>query len=377
MFSFPKPSVYQTPNCFVTYGVMSYPDSNHLPTKVKPWSTLLSQDYVHKVDLVLPEELLELVREKILNDAARTPSYSRIIMTLGQVLEGDFFTQYIKIGNIMMLSEGKIGIDNVFSIKDGKLIMYLEKETYERAGLVGKPHGVKGARGSQPRWIVEYDLRSPSALHGKKGFDRLLYACKNALHTPVTWLFCNLSQSMRPFFTPNRAAADASLAAPTTDPIVQYHPTKFTSNPALVQNLAMKIPPLGISPTILADQSQQELRDYAADVYEWLSLVRLESPRVQLRDNVDPYLSTYAVPGNSSEIKEGRLCKVSWQGFMSPRWTANTLAELIRTIPPKTWFSFSATPFTQGVMGLGADCTIMRPPNNPGEYVIWEIKGHE
>ncbi|KAI1308136.1 ribonuclease P 40kDa subunit-domain-containing protein [Xylaria venustula] len=360
MFSFPKPSVYQTPNCFVTYGVMSYPDSNHLPTKVKPWSTLLSQDYVHKVDLILPEELLELVREKIINDAARTPSYSRVIMTLGQVLEGDFFTQYIKIGNIMMLSEGKIGIDNVFSIKDGKLIMYLEKETYERAGLVGKPHGVKGARGLQPRWMVEYDLRSPSALHGKKGFDRLLYACKNALHTPVTWLFCNLSQT-----------------APTTDPIAQYHPTRFTSNPALVQEMVLNIPPLEISPTVLADQSQQELRDYAAEVYEWLSLVRLESPRVKLGDKVDPYLSAYAVPGSSSDIKEGRLCKISWQGLMSPSWTANTLSELIRTIPPKTWFSFSATPFTQGVMGLGADCTIMRPPNSPGEYIIWEIRGHE
>jgi ribonucleases P/MRP protein subunit RPP40 len=31
-------------------------------------------------------------------------------------------------------------------------MMYLDKETYERAGLVGKPHGAKGARGLQPRW---------------------------------------------------------------------------------------------------------------------------------------------------------------------------------------------------------------------------------
>lgn len=30
--------------------------------------------------------------------------------------------------------------------------MYLDKETYERAGLVGKPHGVKGQRGLKPRW---------------------------------------------------------------------------------------------------------------------------------------------------------------------------------------------------------------------------------
>jgi ribonucleases P/MRP protein subunit RPP40 len=30
--------------------------------------------------------------------------------------------------------------------------MYLDKETYERAGLTGKPHGAKGNRGLKPRW---------------------------------------------------------------------------------------------------------------------------------------------------------------------------------------------------------------------------------
>jgi ribonuclease P/MRP protein subunit RPP40 len=34
----------------------------------------------------------------------------------------------------------------------GMLTMYLERETYERAGLVGQPHGVKGKRGLKPRW---------------------------------------------------------------------------------------------------------------------------------------------------------------------------------------------------------------------------------
>ena len=75
----------------------------------------------------------------------------------------------------------------------GKLTLYLEKETYERAGLVGKPHGAKGNRGLKPRWVVEFDLRSPSMFKGKKGFDRLVYACKNVLNDPVTWLFTNLS----------------------------------------------------------------------------------------------------------------------------------------------------------------------------------------
>lgn len=68
-----------------------------------------------------------------------------------------------------MLSEGTIGVDNVFVLKSGEpvtpphdmsnwltragnLKMFLDKEAYERAGLVGKPHGVKGKRGLKPRW---------------------------------------------------------------------------------------------------------------------------------------------------------------------------------------------------------------------------------
>lgn len=34
----------------------------------------------------------------------------------------------------------------------GVLTMFVDKETYERAGLVGKPYGAKGGRGSKPRW---------------------------------------------------------------------------------------------------------------------------------------------------------------------------------------------------------------------------------
>lgn len=34
---------------------------------------------------------------------------------------------------------------------------------------------------------------------GKKGFDRLVYACKNVLNTPVTWLFCNAATTGKSF----------------------------------------------------------------------------------------------------------------------------------------------------------------------------------
>lgn len=36
---------------------------------------------------------------------------------------------------------------------------------------------------------VEIDLRQPSMLHGKKGFERIVWAFKNVLNRSVTWLF--------------------------------------------------------------------------------------------------------------------------------------------------------------------------------------------
>ena len=51
-----------------------------------------------------------------------------------------------------MLSEGKTTIGNLFTLREGILDLYLDRETYERAGLEGKPYGIKGDRGSKPRW---------------------------------------------------------------------------------------------------------------------------------------------------------------------------------------------------------------------------------
>jgi ribonucleases P/MRP protein subunit RPP40 len=44
------------------------------------------------------------------------------------------------------------GPEAITNMLTGKLTMYLEKESYERAGVVGQPHGVKGKRGLRPRW---------------------------------------------------------------------------------------------------------------------------------------------------------------------------------------------------------------------------------
>jgi ribonuclease P/MRP protein subunit RPP40 len=68
--------------------------------------------------MILPEDLYELVKEKLEADGA-VLKYARIFMSLLDVVSGDFFNQYCKAGNVVMLSEGRTGIDHVFSLRDG------------------------------------------------------------------------------------------------------------------------------------------------------------------------------------------------------------------------------------------------------------------
>ena len=135
----------------------AYIETQQPPSRKKPFSTILNQSFTHavsekmrlmgsiwlrwlpQVELLLPEELYDLIWQDV---SSKTSSleYSRVIMSLSEILDGDFFNKYIKagtihspyegchwlilmhlsiLGNILMLSEGRPGIDNQYMLKDG------------------------------------------------------------------------------------------------------------------------------------------------------------------------------------------------------------------------------------------------------------------
>ncbi|KAJ4028518.1 hypothetical protein NW752_000779 [Fusarium irregulare] len=311
MFPAAAPSIYQSPKCFVTYGTMGHVDTNQAPRKSKPWAAITSLDFIHKVDLILPAEVHDAVSEQLAK-TSMSPRYSRVVMSLGDVLQGDFFTEYIKRGDILMLSEGQTTVGTLFTLREGVLTMFVDKETYERAGLPGKPYGPKGGRGTKPRW------------------------------------------------TPN------------PEPIQQFFPTAFTSTPIASQDLAVLQPNLDVDPEVLAENDREALEYFATESYEWLSLIRLASPRVKPRDSIDPYLSRYCVPGDKAQ--ETKIRKISWEGFMSTQWLHGLLMDVLAVCPSGTWFSLGATCFSKSIPGTSDELTILRPPNEAGKYLMWEIK---
>ncbi|EGY16668.1 uncharacterized protein VDAG_07832 [Verticillium dahliae VdLs.17] len=297
----------------------------------------MAQGFNHQVDLVVPEECYELVKRNLV-EQRDAPVYQRVTMTLGQILDGAFFLEYMK---------------------KGLLTMYMDKETYERAGLVGKPYGVKGKRGLKPRWIVSYQLRDESMFHGKKGFDRLLYACRNVLKQPVTWLFANLGST------------------PSPDPMEQLAPIKFTSRPGLVNGAHVVAPELNVPSEVLSEGDRPGLEDFASETYEWLSLVRLESPRVAVGDDINSYLSRYQVPNDSGTATRARVCKITWKGLLAADWVRQLLIDVLATVPSRAWISFSATSFSKGIVNESAEISFLRPSDAAGHYLMWEIQGQE
>lgn len=114
MLAFSEPSVYQTSKCYVTHGTMGHLDPKQLPIKGKPWSTIGGLDFIHKarfnlasrvfmfadsfkIDLILPQDLLETVLASNLADRPGS-EFRRVIMSLGEILTGDFLKEYIKQG---------------------------------------------------------------------------------------------------------------------------------------------------------------------------------------------------------------------------------------------------------------------------------------
>lgn len=139
------------------------------------------------------------------------------------------------------------------------------------------------------------------------------------------------------------------------------------------------MPSLAIPFELISGQNRAELEDLATDAYEWLSLLRLESPRVDSGDTIDPYLSRYQVPAQeeATGTSQVKLCRVTWQGLLSGVWVRNLLLDLLATLPSTTWFSLSATSFSKGTVGDSDEVTFLRPPDSPNQYMLWEIRGED
>ena len=80
----------------ITSGLLpSYVDPEQPPMKKQPFAALRAQRWISDLELGLPEELAAHVTDAL---KAHTFRHAKVIMKVGDTLEGDFFTNAVKKG---------------------------------------------------------------------------------------------------------------------------------------------------------------------------------------------------------------------------------------------------------------------------------------
>ncbi|KAK4916937.1 hypothetical protein LTR49_015112 [Elasticomyces elasticus] len=288
-------------------------------------STIISgQPTSHTLDMLIPESSLERLRAGLVGDNGNS-RYARLFMKIGELIEGDFFNHYVKTGNIVMLSEGRSGIDHKYALIDGVLRLEVDKAIFERLGLNGQAIPSEGRHHVKARYAVEINLRVPSMVRGKPGFDRIVWAFKNVLDCSVTWLFHDL-----------KGTTDG------TGPIAVHQPTIHNIEPVFEPLENVRAP--AVPPTL--DQTNHAA---ATELLEWLTMAANLSPRLQQTDGVDSYLSRYEAPRAVSEtgkeitVSQG-LVRIRWHGFIPASFISSVFSVALKECP-EDWVSLMATSF--------------------------------
>jgi ribonuclease P/MRP protein subunit RPP40 len=142
-----------------------------------------------------------------------------------------------------------------------------------------------------------------------------------------------------------------------------------------VKDLSVKAVVPAISPEILREGDRARLEIEACELYEWLSLIRLQSPRVSAADSIDDFLARYYTPQQPDGAHE--VCKISWQGFIGPHWLRELVAALTTTSLQRSWFAVSATQFSHNVSGSSNELTLLKAAEKPNEYLLWKFEAPE
>jgi ribonuclease P/MRP protein subunit RPP40 len=177
---------------------------------------------------------------------------------------------------------------------------------------------------------VEINLRLPSMLHGKKGFERIVSAFTNVVNRSVSWLFCDLASPSSLLDEglrepePEPCLGSCPNAHRTDAPIKKHCPQILAYTPTQTTISNVLVPPLSLE-KLAGGGDRVSLRDSCHEIQELLALISLDSPRIRADDTIDPYFSRYAVP-NREECKASSLVKVTWRGLLHPAWLMRLLA---------------------------------------------------
>ncbi|KAK5956256.1 hypothetical protein OHC33_002832 [Knufia fluminis] len=321
----------------------TYLDPTQPPLKRLPFRQIRNVPFIRDLTLCMPTRVYNSLYSNSNHDNATTSTipkpalpaqqfkYAKVIMTLSDIL-----TNYdLRTGNHAMLAGSSD--DTTMHLNRGTLTIDMPHSTYQRSGLTFPmtklaSGGRKHEKGSV-RYRVSIDLRAPSMVKGKKGFERLVHAAGNVegLREGRVWLFAGVGGragkgkkrkredgvngkgdvAMATDATTSSTMATAATTESTKERehlLAAHHPTLVTDPGTVTVQRDVLIPSIVSNPTYLSTLHTQTnaskgdlptiLEDDIYELVEYLSLLFLASPRITKADygKVDPYLCRYTLP---------------------------------------------------------------------------------
>ena len=289
----------------------SYIDPLNTSSKKEPFTTFAAHPHSHTLDLILPAELWDVVRAHLSSSKERV--FARIFLKLSDILDEEFMDAYIRQGSVSMLSSGRPLVDTRYEVVDGVLKMEMDRQTYERAGLVGVPVEDGGKKHQKNRWSVEYNLKNPSMKKGKKGFERLRWAANNVLDESKSWLFWSANPSF------------AESVGEGREVLSRHAPKVSTLEPKVAKLKGVVVPNLDVGSSGLSALYDQ---DDSLALLEWLDMVSLGSLGVKEGNNLDSHLCRYDIPDFGHGGESCDLVRVRWSGLLTSSFVKNLFLEV-------------------------------------------------
>ncbi|XP_037699288.1 ribonuclease P protein subunit p40 isoform X2 [Choloepus didactylus] len=235
------------------------------------------------------------------------PYYSVKNLPLYELITYEFINTFIKKGSCYALTYNtSIDEDNTVALlPNGKLILSLDKDTYEETGLQGHPSQYSSRK--TMKFIVTIDLMDLSFNLDSKKYKRISWSFKEKKPLKFDFLLA----------WHHTGSEESTMMSYFSNYQIQEHQPKI----ALSTLASLQCPVLQSSEL----RGTPEVACTAQELFDWLGAVY---SNVELNNEPSNFISTYCCPQPSTVVTKASLCTIT--GFILPEKICLLLEQLRR-----------------------------------------------
>uniref|UniRef100_A0A8C5IB64 Ribonuclease P/MRP subunit p40 n=3 Tax=Passeriformes TaxID=9126 RepID=A0A8C5IB64_JUNHY len=226
-------------------------------------------------------------------------------LPIHELVAHEFIDAFVKKGSCYALAyKTKIDQDNTAALlPNGKLILSVDKDTYEELGLQGRPSRYSGKK--VMRYIITVDLTDAGFHPESKKHNRVLWALKEKKPLEFDFLLAWYNtgaegSTLMSYFSKNQIQA--------LKPKITFSTLRDLQCPVLQSNDL---------------QGKPEESCSTEELFEWLGAVLNQ---VSLDNKSSSFLSTYCCPEPNTVVEKAFLCTIT--GFIIPEKIIQLLEQL-------------------------------------------------